>query len=79
MLESLQNVEIKLDRFEIRDSIFQMLSFAGLAQLVERFTCNEDVRGSNPLTCTSNTSFESRWRNFGRRARGLGISLYPED
>lgn len=34
-------------------------NFAGLAQLEERFTCNEDVRGSIPLTGTKHCSYSS--------------------
>jgi hypothetical protein len=30
-------------------SLIRFGLFAGVAQLVERFTCNEDVGGSNPL------------------------------
>lgn len=37
----------------------QRIIFAGLAQLEERFTCNEDVRGSIPLTGTKHCSYSS--------------------
>jgi hypothetical protein len=52
MLESLQKVKIKLDRFEIRDSIFRMLRFCPVssvgssAELVIQMSCVQIVHGA---------------------------------
>lgn len=60
-------IESALDRLQ-KIATMRVLPHAGVAQLVERLTCNEDVAGSIPVS-GSITRRVSPDGGIGRRAR----------
>ena len=50
---------------------FRVYGYGGIAQLVERLLCKQDVSGSSPLTSTNRISKSSKYQHLEIRVIGL--------
>ena len=66
-----------IDRRKI-GTYYEVLSVAGVAQLVERLTCNQQVGGSTPFASSIHEGFFYGGAGFGAETRAWGFGLSGE-